>query len=300
MDAIAVEPPPKTGMTVAELLNRSQRALTHAGVDTAALEVTWLLEKALRTTSLKLRLERHRKLTERECAEAETLISRRTAREPLQYILGTQEFCGLDFEVGPAVLIPRPETELLIEEAVQAVKGKNQPIMVDIGTGSGCLAVTLATRLPSAVVYAVDCSPTALAVASKNIARHSVEGRLSCVLGDLCSPLESLQLKGRGDVIVSNPPYIAEHEWPALQPEVRDFEPRSALVAGPIGIEMHRRLIEQAWRYLISGGWLFMEVGKGQSDAVRRLASQTGRYADATVRRDAAGIERIVGLRSLT
>lgn len=300
MDAIAVEPLSKTGMTVAELLNRSQRALTHAGVDTAALEVSWLLEKALRTTGLKLRLERHRKLTERECAEVETLISRRTAREPLQYILGTQEFCGLDFEVGPAVLIPRPETELLIEEAVQAVIGKNQPIMVDIGTGSGCLAVTLATLLPSAEVYAVDCSSTALAMVRKNIARHSVEGRLSCVLGDLCSPLECLQLGGRVDVIVSNPPYIAEHEWPALQPEVRNFEPRGALVAGPIGIETHSRLIDQAWRYLTSGGWLFMEVGKGQSDAVRRLAAQTGRYADAIVRRDAAGIERIVGLRSLT
>jgi release factor glutamine methyltransferase len=299
MDAPATERPANSCVTVGELLNRSRQALTRAGVERPALEATWLLEKVLQTTGLRLHVERSRVLTHPECIEAETLIARRSAREPLQYVLGSQEFCGLDFEVDPTVLIPRPETELLVEEALQAVSGKDHPIIVDIGTGSGCLAVTLATRLPSAEVYAVDSSPAALAVARKNIVRHSVGGKIACLLGDLCSPLACHRLVGQVDVIVSNPPYIAEQEWPALQPEVRNFEPRGALVAGATGIEVHGRLIEQAWRYLVPGGWLFMEVGKGQSDAVCRLAAGTGRYAGATFRLDAAMIERIVRLQSL-
>jgi release factor glutamine methyltransferase len=299
MDAIAAGPPPNTCMTVGDLLNWSRRTLALAGIDTAALEATWLLEKALQTTGLKLHTERSRVLTEPECVEAEMLIARRATREPLQYILGSQEFCGLGFEVSSAVLIPRPETELLVEESCQALIGKDAAIIADVGTGSGCLAVTLAARFPSASVYAVDCSSIALAVAERNIVRHSVEGSVTWLPGDCCSPLEHIGLAGRVDVIVSNPPYIAEQEWHALQPEVRDFEPRGALVAGPTGIEMHCRLIDQAWRVLAPGGWLFMEVGKGQSHAVCRFAVQSGRYAGPTVRMDSAGIDRIVRLQSL-
>jgi release factor glutamine methyltransferase len=299
MEAITVESRANVGMTVWDLLYQSRRALTLSGIETAALEATWLLEKALQTTGLKLAIERNRMLTQPECLEAETLIARRAAREPLQYILGSQEFCGLDFEISAAVLIPRPETELLVEEVKHASMGRNRATIVDIGTGSGCLAVTLGTLLPSASIYAVDSSKSALAVAEKNVVRHSVEGNVICVSGDLCSPLESFGLAGQVDVIVSNPPYIAEAEWLTLQPEVRDFEPRSALVAGPTGIELHCRLVEQAWKFLTPGGWLFMELGKGQSNAVRRLAARSGRYAEPTVRRDAAGIERIVRLQSL-
>jgi release factor glutamine methyltransferase len=300
MDAIAsAEPRVHAPMTVAQLLDQSRRALACAGVEAAAREATWLLEKALQTTGLKLAIERNRSLTPFEWAEAEALIARRVAREPLQYILGSQEFCALDFEVTPAVLIPRPESELLVEETRQALVGKDQPIIVDIGTGSGCLAVTLASLVASATVYAVDCSPAALALAHRNIVRHSVQGQVRCVLGDLCSPLTSLGLAGHVDVILSNPPYVTEAEWPSLQPEVRDFEPRGALVAGPAGTEMHCRLLEEAWRFLVPGGWLLMEVGHGQSDAVCRLATRVGHYTEPTVRQDAAGIERMVGVQSL-
>jgi release factor glutamine methyltransferase len=282
---------PQTTITVGQLLDQSRRAL--------ACEATWLLEKALQTTGLKLAIERNRSLPLFQCAEAEALIARRAAREPLQYILGSQDFCGLDFEVSPAVLIPRPESELLIEETRQALIGKDLAAIADIGTGSGCLAVILATLAAAARIYAVDCSPAALAVAERNIARHSVEERVSCVLGDLCSPLTSLGLAGQVDVIVSNPPYITEAEWPSLQPEVRDFEPRCALVAGPAGIEVHCRLLEEAWKFLVPGGWLFMEVGKGQSDAVCRSATRLSHYTEPIVRQDAAGIERVVGVQLL-
>lgn len=300
MDAIAsAELGAQTRMTVGQLVDRSRGMLARIGVESAACEATWLLEKALQTTGLKLAIERNRMLTPSEYAEAERVIARRAAREPLQYILGSQEFCGLDFEVSPAVLIPRPETELLVEEARQVLIGTDGATIADIGTGSGCLAVTLAVAVPAARIYAVDCSESALAVAEKNVARHSVQERVTCVPGDLCSPLRGMGLAGEVDVIVSNPPYITEAEWPTLQPEVRDFEPRGALVAGIAGIEVHRRLLDQAWGYLVPGGWLFMEVGTGQWEAVCRFAVQTGRYADPTVRQDAAGIDRIIRIQSL-
>ena len=288
-----------TGLTIAQALARSRRVLARAGIENAAREVAWLLEKALQTTRLRLTLESDRRLIESECAKIETLIARRAAREPLQYILGSQEFCGLDFEVSPAVLIPRPETELLVEEAKQALIGKCQATVVDVGTGSGCLAVTLASVVPHTRVYALDCSASALAVAEKNAARHSLRGKVACIRGDLCEPLEFRGLVGQVDVIVSNPPYITEGEWVSLQPEVRDFEPRVALLAGTVGIEVHRRLLDQAWRYLIPGGWLFMEMGMGQSRAVCQFAMETGRYVHPTIRRDAAGIDRIVRVQSL-
>ena len=285
--------------TIAQLLAHSRRALARAGVESAASEAIWLLESALQTTRAGLILQRERLLTPSEYTQAEALIARRAAREPLQYILGTQEFCGHTVEVSPAVLIPRPETELLVEEARQALTRKNAPTMADIGTGSGCLAVAVASVVPAARIYALDSSASALDVAQKNIARHSVQGRVTCALGDLCSPLESMGLAGQVDVIVSNPPYVTEAEWPHLQPEVRGFEPRSALVGGVTGIEVHSRLLEQAWKYLVPRGWLFMEVGRGQSEAVCRLAVRTGRYAAPTVRRDAAGIDRIIRVQSL-
>ena len=287
------------GATVTEMLARSRRALVHAGIETGAREAVWLLEKGLKTTQLKMLLDANRLLTQSECAEVDALVRRRATREPLQYILGTQEFCGLDFEVGPAVLIPRPETELLVEEVAQALISKAQATIVDVGTGSGCLAVALASILPGMRVYAVDCSADALAIAQKNIARHSVTATVTCLFGDLCMPLDSIGLVGRVEVMVSNPPYIAEAEWRELQPEVRDFEPRDALFGGAAGTEVHRRLIDQAWKYLVPGGWLFMEVGRGQSEAVCRLAARTGRYGGASVRRDAAGIERVIRLQSL-
>ena len=287
------------GLTVAEMLARSRQALVHAGIETGAREAVWLLEKGLKTTQLKMLLDANRFLNRSECAEVDGLVGRRATREPLQYILGSQEFCGLDFEVSPAVLIPRPETELLVEEVKHVLAGKSQATIVDVGTGSGCLAVTLASVLPGIRVYAVDCSADALAIAQKNIARHCVTATVTCLFGDLCMPLESIGLVGRVEAIVSNPPYIGEAEWWDLQPEVRDFEPRDALFGGAAGTEVHHRLLDQAWKYLVPGGWLFMEVGRGQSEAVCRLAGQTGRYGGASVRRDAAGIERVIRLQSL-
>jgi release factor glutamine methyltransferase len=221
------------------------------------------------------------------------LIARRAAREPLQYLLGTQEFCGLDFQVTPAVLIPRPETELLVQEVIRLGTLKPGSIVVDVGTGSGCVAVTLATILRDVRIVAIDRSPAALAVARANAAKHGVADQIEWLEGDLFSPLSERYAR-RVDVIVSNPPYIAEANWAGLQPEVRLFEPRMALVSGPRGTEFHERLLREAQPFLTAGGSLMMEIGQGQASVVRRIAERVGGYGPLRTVEDAAGIERIV------
>ncbi|MDH4329829.1 MAG: peptide chain release factor N(5)-glutamine methyltransferase, partial [Nitrospira sp.] len=225
---------------------------------------------------------------------AGSLVSRRAAREPLQYILGTQEFCGLEFQVSSAVLIPRPETEVLVQETLRAVDLDNESVLVDMGTGSGCVAITLATILGKARIVAVDRSPEALAVAKDNAERHAVAEKIQWVEGDLLSALRGLGMAGAVDVIASNPPYIAEADWAGLQPEVREFEPRSALFSGPKGTEFHERLLRESKEFLAPGGSLVMEIGQGQYMAVRQMAEHIGGYAPLRVVEDEAGIERVV------
>jgi release factor glutamine methyltransferase len=211
----------------------------------------------------------------------------------LQYILGTQEFCGLELDVNPAVFIPRPETELLVESVAQLISVERQATIVDVCTGSGCLAVAIARLRPYARVFAIDLSNASLDVARQNAARHAVGERITWLEGDLLGALEGQQLEGRIDVIVSNPPYIAEPDWETLQPEVRLFEPRGALVAGPQGTEMHERLLDEAGQYLSPGGVLIMEIGAGQAHEVRRIVDQISGYRFHQLVYDAAGLERV-------
>jgi release factor glutamine methyltransferase len=225
---------------------------------------------------------------------AESVISRRMAREPLQYILGTQEFCGLDFHVNPAVLIPRPETELLVQEALREGGFAEGAVLVDVGTGSGCVAVTLATILSGMRIFALDCSGDALTVARGNAERHGVGDKITWKEGDLLEPLCECNLVGAVDAIVSNPPYIADEVWGGLQPEVRDFEPRLALVAGQKGTEFHERLLHEALQFLAPGGLLVMELGQDQAPHVRQVAEQAGGYTGLQTITDEAGIERVM------
>jgi release factor glutamine methyltransferase len=201
--------------------------------------------------------------------------------------------------VSPAVLIPRPETEVLLQEALRAVDLNKDSVLVDVGTGSGCVAVTLATILSRVRILAVDRSPEALAEAKANAERLTVADRIEFIEGDLLSPLRDRGLTGQVDVIVSNPPYIAESEWAGLQPEVRGFEPRSALVSGPTGTEFHDRLLRESKEYLVPGGSLVMEIGQGQRPAVQQIAEQLGGYTPVEIAKDGAGIERIVIFRRL-
>jgi release factor glutamine methyltransferase len=208
--------------------------------------------------------------------------------------LGTQEFCGLDFHVNPAVLIPRSETELLVQEALREGRFAEGAVLVDVGTGSGCVAVTLATILSGTRIFALDCSEDALTVAKGNAERHGVSDSITWKEGDLLSPLRECHLVGAVDAIISNPPYIAEDVWAGLQPEVREFEPRLALVAGQKGTEFHERLLHDAREFLVPGGLLVMELGQGQAPLVRQAAELAGSYTGLQTVKDEAGIERVM------
>lgn len=285
--------------TVGALAAWARQALAQAGVSHGAQEAMWLLEHALGMRSHQLLSQTDRLVSPAVWTLAESLIARRVAREPLQYILGTQEFCGLEFSVSPSVLIPRPETELLVREVVRQHRVGHAATLIDVGTGSGCLAVTLAATLRGSRVLAIDRSADALQVAKRNAVRHGVLEAIEWLQGDLLAPLAGRGLEDRVDVILSNPPYIAERDMPGLQPEVRLFEPHLALVGGPLGTEFHRRLLQEALPFLVPQGLLMMEIGQGQAAAVRALAQDIGGYAPVAVVDDAAGIERVVIARKL-
>ena len=280
--------------TIEALVGGVRHALEQAGVETAVQESRWLVAHALGLESHHLASKAQEPVSAEQWAHAVSLASRRAVREPLQYILGTQEFCGLEFHVSPAVLIPRPETEVLVQEAVRAVDLDKESVLVDVGTGSGCVAVALATILGNARIIAVDRSPQALAVAKGNAERHAVAEKIEWMESDLLSALRERGMTGTVDIIVSNPPYIAEADWAGLQPEVREFEPRSALFSGPTGAEFHERLLRESKEFLVPGGTLVMEIGQGQCAAVRQMAERIGGYAPLRVVEDEAGIERVV------
>jgi release factor glutamine methyltransferase len=294
MDAVSPIPQSAGQATLGEVIAEARRMLEQAGIDSAKQEAFWILEHVLRIPAHHVVADRDRLLSHTELLAAKGLVERRVGREPLQYILGTQEFCGLEFHVNPTVLIPRPETELLVEYVAQRISVERQATIVDACTGSGCIAVAIARLRPRAQVIATDLSPSSLNVARLNATRHAVCQRIAWLEGDLLGPLADRGLKGRIDVIVSNPPYISEADWATLQPEVRLFEPRGALVAGPRGTELQERLLQEAGQYLSPGGALIMEVGSGQAHAVRRIVDEMPRHRFHRLVYDAAGLERVV------
>ena len=224
------------------------------------------------------------------------VLDRRARREPVSTIIGQREFRGLRFEVNPAVLTPRPETELLVDETLRLAARGNGGVrrIVDAGAGSGCIAVALATALPAARIIATDLSAAALAVARRNAVRHRVADRIACVC---TSWLDGVA--GEPDVIVANPPYVRDGDLAGLPPEVRGFEPRLALAGGPDGLDAIRTLLRAAAERLSAGGHLVMEVGAGQMAAVRAAAGRRRRLAVTRIRRDLQGIERAIVLQRL-
>ncbi|HEV2862529.1 MAG TPA: peptide chain release factor N(5)-glutamine methyltransferase [Pyrinomonadaceae bacterium] len=221
-------------------------------------------------------------------------VARRAAGEPSQYIRGRQEFYGLDFEVTPDVLIPRPETELLVETALELLKDTRSPYLCDVGAGSGCISVALLAERRDARALALDISPAALRVAERNAARNNVADRARFLVSDCFDALRGSD--ERFDLIASNPPYVAEAEMETLQREVRDYEPRAALTPGGDGLSIVRRLVADAPRFLKPGGHLLVEIGYGQHERVRSLVDP-GAWALLGIREDLQGIPRTVALR---
>lgn len=279
--------------TIGELRRQAWDLLRDAGIANAVRETDWLLASALGVPSHVLILEGERPVSVLQAEQAWSFFRRRAAREPLQYILGTQEFRGLDIAVTPDVLIPRPETELLVEEALRAVVGIAEPAIADVGTGSGCIAVAVARERRDATVYALDLSGGALAVARSNATRHGMRERIRFIQADWLEAFGG-ESAGAFDAIVSNPPYIPERELEELQPEVARYEPRMALAAGPDGLAFYRRLLREAPPLLKPGGHLIMELGCGQAAVVTPMMRQSGAFDSIECRKDAAGIERVL------
>jgi release factor glutamine methyltransferase len=283
-------------MTIGELWRTGVVMLAQAGIAHPDSEAVWILESALGQDRLHLHLNKNQRVEGRGRDNAMALFERRASREPLQYVLGTQEFCGLDFRVTPGVLIPRPETELLVEVVRQACVHTSGALIADIGTGSGCIAIALARTLPTATLYATDRSPQALLLAQENAKCHGVDDRVNFLLGDLLDPLQELGLQRRFVAIASNPPYIPEGDLAGLQPEVAVFEPRLALAGGDDGLIFHRRLVREAADLLEPDGVLAIEVGFGQAGHVSALAQDGENYYNVRTFHDVAGIERVVCL----
>jgi release factor glutamine methyltransferase len=273
--------------TVKAALASGATRLAEAGVVDAGQEAAWLLAHVLGTSAGGLRLRSAEVLPAERMAAYTQFVERRAAREPVQYILGTEEFMGLVFRVTPAVLIPRLDTEVLVQAALARL-GAGPVRAADIGTGSGAIAVALAALRPAAAVVAVDVSAEALAVAQENAARNGVADRVEFRQGDLLAPLGSEPF----DAILSNPPYIDEAEWAELMPEVHAWEPKGALTPGPDGLVFYRRLAAEAPSRLRPGGFLAVEVGYSQAGAVAGLFARAG--LATAVYTDTAGIDRVV------
>ncbi len=235
----------------------------------ASRDAEFLLLHTLGVSRATLLAYPERELTADQQIAYDCNVARRLTREPIQYITGQQEFYGLAMKVSPAVLIPRPETELLVEVAVKLLTVDRPLRIADIGTGSGAIAIALAVHLPQAEITALDISAAALAVAQDNAHKHKVAERIEFLQSDLLSAV--MPLGGSFDAVVSNPPYVAELDRETLHPEVREFEPASALFAGEGGLDVYRRLIPQALRALKPNGLLAMEIGQGQQIVIASL-----------------------------
>lgn len=280
--------------TVGEALRWASDRLLSAGVDSPAVDAEILLGHVLKLRRLDLHLSANRLTTSDERDRLRDVLSHRCERTPLQYLTGETEFWSLPMFVSPAVLIPRPETEVLVETAAARLRGLRRPTVADVGTGSGCIAVSLARDLPDCRILGIDLSPAALAVARANAHRHGLRDRVRFVACDL---LEALPALPGLDAVVANPPYIPTGQIPGLQPEVRDHEPRLALDGGSDGLHTFRRLVADSWRRLRPGGWLVMEVGDGQMDPVCGLIRAAGGFEEPERRTDLAGVSRVVAAR---
>jgi len=280
-------------VTLHDLVNEAKHALEEAGVSsaTAALDAELLARHVLHWDRATWLMRRTAAADDRFRREYDEVIARRTAREPVAYIRGVQEFWGREFHVTPAVLIPRSETELTIEVAQDFLRQRPDAVVVDVGTGSGCIAITLALEHPSARIYATDISAEAVDIARANAARLDAGRiRFTCgaYLADVPQPV---------DLIVTNPPYVARTDRPALAPEVRDHEPATALFGGADGLDVVKEILDRSRHALSSDGRLIMEIGYGQDDRVENVTRGFPDLVLETIRPDLQGIPRVALIR---
>ncbi|MBI4355834.1 MAG: peptide chain release factor N(5)-glutamine methyltransferase [Candidatus Omnitrophica bacterium] len=286
MNGIAMAP--RTLSRTRQLLQAAAETLRHAGVEEPERQAALLLAAVLGTSPTRLYAD-DGDISEDAQGRFLELVAGRATRQPLQYLLGEAEFCGRTFLVDGSVLIPRPETAVLVEAAVARLRAQAGRA-IELGTGSGAIAVTLAAELPACVVEATELSAAALAVARANARVQGLAGRIRFQLGDLFAGVPAAH---QHDVVISNPPYVPSQELDRLMPEVR-CEPRVALEGGPDGTSVLRRIIERAPAYLRDGGWLLLECGQGQAEVLMGVARSSSCWRDGEICRDDGGIDRVV------
>jgi len=290
-------------MTVLEILNWSTQYLKDNQTENPGLNAELLLAHSMNISREKLYIHLYDQIKDREREMLERLIRRRISGEPLQYILGHQEFWSIDLKVDPRVLIPRPETELLVEQCLlilsKTLSKKKNVIVLEIGTGSGAIAISLAKESKALFILATDISRDALLLAKKNAENAGVSSQIQFVNGDLFYPFRSLRGRGPFDLILSNPPYINRSEIRALAKEVKDHEPIIALDGGEDGLEFYRSITQQAHFYLKDGGWLLLEVGKDQGSKVSEMIKKSRHFKAPELIKDLSGIERVIKARKV-
>lgn len=272
--------------TILKVLSWTKEYLSGKGIGNSRLEAEWMLCAVTGHDRVGLYLNYDKPLSDEELTNYRAMVTRRAKREPLQHILGSQEFCGLDFEVSSDVLIPRHDTEVLISLAASLMPCANK--ILDIGTGSGCIAVSLAVKFPNATITATDISVAAMKIARRNFDKHGVVVEL--LNGSLFKPVSARIF----DLIVSNPPYIPTKDILTLEPEVREFDPIQALDGGSDGLDIYRTMIPAALAYLSPSGWLLLEIGVDQADAVISIIRDSGGYLEPSTALDTGGIKRAV------
>ncbi len=284
-------------MTGSELLQWSTNILKDHRVENPRLNAELLLAHSLNLSREELYVRLHRDIQEGGREVLERLIQRRISGEPLQYILGRQEFWSINLRVDPRVLIPRPETELLVEQSLSILSKKtfeHNPSVLEIGTGSGAIAIALAKEAKHLFLVATDISRDALILARENAKTAGVQDQIEFVNGDLFGPLRPSREKRPFELIVSNPPYIVRHKICTLAKEVKDYEPKIALNGGEDGLGFYRRIVPEAPAYLRAGGWLLLEVALGQGSDVSDLIEEEGSFCKPECLPDLSGIGRVV------
>jgi len=277
-------------VTISKVLKMTAQRFQREGIISARLDAEVLLSSYLKLDRAALYRDSVHVISDDRVKGFLQWLERRLTGEPVAYITGKKEFWSLEFAVSMDVLIPRPETELLVEEVLTCIReeGRGSGTLLEIGTGSGAVSVALSSEVRNFVIYATDRSREALIIAKKNARKQCVDGGIFFLCGHLFDAVGA-----HFDFVVSNPPYISEEDFQYLSRDVRDFEPRDALVAGPDGVEFHREIICQAWNYLNQGGWLMMEIGDGQQHTIERMLRESGRYDYIGFRKDYAGIDRV-------
>jgi release factor glutamine methyltransferase len=283
-----------TVWTIQALLAWTTDFLAKKGIENPRADAQILLAHVLGCKKIDLVVRYDEQPSEADRARFRELIQRRVAGWPVAYLVGSRDFYLLSFDVSPAVLIPRPDTETLVLEALAFLKPLAAPSVLDIGTGSGCIAVSLAHQKKDARVVATDISPDALEAARRNAARHGVAERITFLQGDLFAPLPP---GSTFDLVVSNPPYIAAHEFAGLAPDVRDHEPRVALDGGPDGLAFYRRIAAGVGNVLKPGGRLLLEIGYTQEADVRAILGERAELEVGPTLKDMAGHPRVIGAR---